>query len=63
MGLRDRGCYPLDIDNFRRWIWPKLFTKAGLRQVRIHDMRHTYASLLIAQGETLTYVRDQMGHH
>jgi integrase len=32
--------------------------KAGLRQVRIHGMRHTYASLLIAQGETLAYVRD-----
>ena len=26
-------------------------------------VRHTYASLLIAQGESLAYVRDQMGHH
>jgi integrase len=54
---------PFDVDNFRRRIWPKLFAKAGLRQVRIHDLRHTYASLLIAQGETLAYIRDQMGHH
>lgn len=54
---------PLDVDNFRRRVWPKLFAKAGLRQVRIHDMRHTFASLLIAQGETLAYIRDQMGHH
>jgi len=37
--------------------------RAKLRQVRIHDLRHTYASLLIAQGESLAYVRDQLGHH
>jgi integrase len=29
----------------------------------IHDLRHTYASLLIAQGESLAYVRDQISHH
>jgi hypothetical protein len=26
-------------------------------------VRHTYASLLIAQDESLADVRDQMGHH
>jgi integrase len=54
---------PVDTDSFRARIWPRLFAKAGVRQVRIHDLRHSYASLLIAQGESLAYIRDQMGHH
>jgi len=39
----------------------KALAKAGLRIIRIHDLRHTYASLLIQNGESLAYVRDQLG--
>ena len=54
---------PADPDNFRHRVWPKLLEKAKLRRIRIHDLRHTYASLLIGQGESIAYVKDQMGHH
>jgi integrase len=54
---------PLDASHIRHRMWPRLFTKAELRQVRLHDLRHIYyASLLIAQGESLTYVKEQLGH-
>lgn len=33
-----------------------------MRRVRIHDLPHTYASLLIQQNESLVYIKDQLGH-
>jgi len=36
--------------------------RAGLRALRLHDLRHTYASLLLAQGAPITYVSSQLGH-
>ncbi len=36
---------------------------AGIRHVPFHTFRHTFASWLIANGESLAYIRDQMGHH
>lgn len=36
--------------------------RAGLPKIRFHDLRHTYASLLIAQGEHPKYIQTQLGH-
>jgi hypothetical protein len=36
--------------------------RSGVPQIRFHDQRHTYASLLIAQGEHPKYIQTQMGH-
>jgi len=35
---------------------------ARLEHVRWHDLRHTFASLLIAQGANVVYVSRQLGH-
>src|SRR3954471_8330701 len=36
--------------------------KAGLQPVRWHDLRHTFASLLIAGGANIIFVSRQLGH-
>jgi integrase len=35
---------------------------AGIEHLRWHDLRHTYASPLIAQGANIVYVSRQLGH-
>lgn len=36
--------------------------KSELPKIRFHDLRHTYASLLIEQGENIKYIQSQLGH-
>jgi integrase len=36
--------------------------KAGIQSLRWHDLRHTFASLLIAGGANITFVSRQLGH-
>jgi len=35
---------------------------AGVRSLRWHDLRHTYGSLLAADGINLVSIKDAMGH-
>jgi integrase len=52
----------LDPDNlYHRYFLPVL-AKAGIRKIRLHDLRHTFGSLLIQNGAGLVYVKEQMGH-
>ena len=49
--------------NSIRYIFKRILRKAGLRSIRFHDIRHTYASLLLSNGQSPAYVKEQMGHH
>jgi len=43
--------------------WHRARTEAGLPDVRFHDLRHTFASLLINEGVSLYEVQRLLGHH
>jgi integrase len=52
----------IDINNLRNRVFYKALEKAKLRRVRIHDLRHTYATLRISKGDNIVDVSKQLGH-
>ena len=62
--LFDRGDgKPQDPTNFSKDIWTRILRAAGVREsVRIHDLRHTFCSMLLAQGASPKYIQSQLGH-
>jgi integrase len=52
----------LDPDNFYHRHFVPMLGKSGIRKVRLHDLRHTFGSLLIQRGASIVYVKEQMGH-
>ena len=53
---------PLRRTNFRRRVWLPATESAGIPGFRFHDLRHTHATLLIAQGEHPKVVQSRLGH-
>ncbi|MCY4551995.1 MAG: tyrosine-type recombinase/integrase [Defluviicoccus sp.] len=49
----------------RAWLdlfWRRLRAEAGLGDVRLHDLRHTHASIALRQGETVLAIGKLLGH-
>ena len=55
-GNRPRDLYWLDR------VWFGVRAEAGLTDVRLHDLRHTYASHALRQGETVLAIGRLLGH-
>jgi integrase len=53
---------PMDPKNFAKRQFKVAVKAAGLGKVRFHDLRHTFGTLKILQGENIKYVQVQMGH-
>jgi len=53
---------PLRLENFRRREWTPACMQAGVGHVRIHDLRHTCASLAIASGADVLVLQRMLGH-
>ena len=68
--LSTRGSYEHVFINFQTElpyttiskVWGRLRTKAGLPHLRIHDLRHQFASFLVNSGQTLFLVQQILGH-
>jgi integrase len=43
-------------------VWSRLRIKAGLPELRVHDLRHNFASMLVNSGRTLYEVQACLGH-
>ena len=53
----------IDVNNWQRRVFSKALVKAEMRKIRIHDLRHTYATLRLQAGHNIVDVSNQLGHH
>jgi len=58
----DRHGDPLEKDRFVRGIFHPLLRRAGIRRIRFHDLRHTSATLALANGVNVKVVSERLGH-
>ncbi|MCK9240376.1 site-specific integrase, partial [Desulfocurvus sp.] len=52
------GAYFHSLDN----TWKRIRAKAGLQDIRMHDVRHTFATNVVAHGESLYHLQSLLGH-
>ncbi len=53
---------PLNVGNLIYRSFRPLLKRAGLPQIRIHDLRHTAATLLLGKGVHPKIVQEMLGH-
>jgi integrase len=53
----------LDEHNLRHRVWEPLLVAAKLRRRRLHDLRHSFATLHLQGGTDPVWVSAQLGHH
>lgn len=55
---RNPGAHLTDLQPF----WQRLRGRAGLKNARIHDLRHTFASVAVSNGQSLPMIGKLLGH-
>ena len=53
---------PLFQEGMRRRVWTPTVERAGLRHRNAYQTRHTFATLMLSQGEEIAWVARMMGH-
>ncbi|MCY3629604.1 MAG: site-specific integrase [Bacteroidota bacterium] len=57
----DRKDVPLSVETLYR-LWRVVREDSGIPEVRLHDLRHSYASFALRRGETLLTIGRLLGH-
>ena len=60
--FRTRRGTPIRRDNLHARRWKPLLRRAGLPDIRFHDLRHTCATLLLTKGVHPKIVSEMLGH-
>ena len=64
-----RGCFrpragtAICLEVLSTVFWQKVRAEADIEDVRCHDLRHTYASVALAHGETILTIGRLLGHN
>ncbi|MEE4354171.1 MAG: site-specific integrase [Desulfatiglans sp.] len=48
--------------NYIRRVFKRILRKAELRDIKLHGLRHTFASILLSNGVSPVYIQKQLGH-
>ncbi len=60
--LNQKGEHFYDIKRVRNTYWKKLLEKLGMKYRPIYQMRHTFATIMIENGEDILWVSNMLGH-
>ena len=52
----------MDVGNLTYRSFRPLLERAGLPKIRAHDLRHTFATLLLSKGTHPKIVQEMLGH-
>ena len=53
---------PMNPDNLVYRSFKPILKRAGLKEMRFHDLRHSFATLMLEQGENPKVVQEILGH-
>lgn len=53
---------PIDFQNIRSRVFKPLLNELELPDIRLCDLRHTCATLLLSAGENIKVVSERLGH-
>jgi len=53
---------PMNCSNMVQRHYMPALKKAKIKRIKFHCLRHTFASMLIHQGENIKYIQSQLGH-